>query len=154
MSFSPRLAVACGLLAGIVSGCASGNSPLPQPTTNVAGRTPDGNVVVTSEDLDRIAVESIERSLTSRVPGLMISHAPDGSIVMRLRGGSSILGNNEPLFVVDGVPVLPGPNGGLFGINARDIATIEVLKDAANTAFYGLRGSNGVILIKTKQAPQ
>lgn len=154
MSFSPRLAVACGLLAGIVSGCASGKSAASDPTTNVAGRTPDGNVIVTSDDLDRVAVESIERTLTSKVPGLMISHAPDGAIVMRIRGGSSIMGSNEPLFIVDGTPVQPGPNGGLIGINARDIASIEVLKDAANTAFYGLRGSNGVILIKTKHAPQ
>jgi iron complex outermembrane receptor protein len=64
------------------------------------------------------------------------------------------MGSNEPLYIIDGTPVLPGPNGGLIGIDARDIASIEVLKDAANTAFYGVRGSNGVILIKTKHAPQ
>jgi TonB-dependent SusC/RagA subfamily outer membrane receptor len=154
MSISPRVAVSCGLLVGLISGCASGKATRANPTADVAGRTLDGNVIVTSEDLDRIAVESIERTLTSRVPGLMISHAPDGAIVMRIRGGSSIMGSNEPLFIVDGIPVLPGPNGGLIGIDARDIASIEVLKDAANTAFYGVRGSNGVILIKTKHAPQ
>ena len=64
------------------------------------------------------------------------------------------MGSNEPLYIVDGTPVLPGPNGGLIGINPRDIASIEVLKDAGSTAFYGLRGSNGVIVIKTKHAPQ
>lgn len=154
MSLPPRVAVACCLLAGLISGCASGKSALPDPTANAAPRSPDGNVIVTSDDLDRIAVEPIERTLTSRVPGLVISHAPDGSIVIRIRGGSSIMGSNEPLYIIDGTPVLPGPGGGLSGINPRDIASIEVLKDAASTAFYGLRGSNGVILIKTKHAPQ
>ena len=154
MSISPRVAVSCGLLVGLISGCASGKPTRADPTANVGGRTPDGNVIVTSDDLDRLAVEPIERTLTSRVPGLMISHASDGAIVMRIRGGSSIMGSNEPLYIVDGTPVLPGPNGGLIGIDARDIASIEVLKDAANTAFYGMRGSNGVILIKTKHAPQ
>jgi TonB-dependent SusC/RagA subfamily outer membrane receptor len=154
MSISPRLAVSCGLLVGLISGCASGKPTRADPTANVAGRTPEGNVIVTSDDLDRLAVEPIERTLTSRVPGLMISHASDGSLIFRIRGGSSIMGSNEPLYIVDGTPVLPGPNGGLTGINPRDIASIEVLKDAGSTAFYGLRGSNGVIVIKTKHAPQ
>ena len=154
MSFSPRLALSCGLLAALLSACASGNGVRRDPTATTPGRTPDGNVIVTSEDLDRLATEPIERTLTSRVPGLVVSHASDGSLIFRIRGGSSIMGSNEPLYIVDGTPVMPGPSGGLTGINPRDIASIEVLKDAGSTAFYGLRGSNGVILIKTKHAPQ
>jgi len=60
------------------------------------------------------------------------------------------MGSNEPLYIIDDVPINPGPNGSLSGINPYDIATIEVLKDATGTAMYGVRGANGVIIIKTK----
>ncbi|MBC7791209.1 MAG: TonB-dependent receptor plug domain-containing protein, partial [Anaerolineae bacterium] len=62
--------------------------------------------------------------------------------------------SNAPLYVVDGLAIQPGPNGSLVGINPYDIETIEVLKDAASTSMYGSRGSNGVILIKTKRSRQ
>jgi TonB-dependent SusC/RagA subfamily outer membrane receptor len=55
------------------------------------------------------------------------------------------------LYVIDGVPITPGPGGSLSGINPSDIASIEVLKDAVSTTMYGSRGANGVILIKTKK---
>ena len=151
MSFSPRVAVRCGLLAGLISGCASGNAALTDPTANAAPRNPN---IVTAEDLDRTPVESIERTLAAKVPGLMISHTADGSIAIRIRGNTSIQGSNEPLYIIDGTPVLSGPGGSLTGINPKDIASIEVLKDAASTSFYGVRGANGVIVIKTKNAAQ
>ena len=150
MSFSPRMAVSCGLLAGLLSGCASGN-PAPRDPTS---RNNDGGTIVTAEDLDRTPVESIERALASKVPGVFISHTADGSIAIRIRGNSSIEGSNEPLYVIDGTPVNAGPGGSLTGINPKDIASIEVLKDATATSFYGVRGANGVIIIKTKQASQ
>jgi TonB-dependent SusC/RagA subfamily outer membrane receptor len=109
---------------------------------------------VTSEDLDRAPVEPIERALAAKVPGLLVSHAADGSITIRIRGASSNYGSNEPLYIIDGIAALPGPGGNLTGLNPRDIASIEVLKDAANMAFYGIRGSNGVIVIKTKHSDQ
>ena len=149
--FSPRVAVCCGLLAGLISGCASGNTALPDPTANAAPRNPN---MVTAEDLDRTPVESIERTLAAKVPGLMISHTADGSIAIRIRGNSSIEASNEPLYVIDGTPVNSGPGGSLTGINPKDIASIEVLKDAVSTSFYGVRGANGVIVIKTKRAAQ
>lgn len=149
MSYSPRVAVSCGLLAGLISGCASANGGFVDPILTAAPRTPDGNVIVTSDDLDRVDVEPIEQTL-AKVPGLIVSHRADGSLSIRIRGGSSIMGNNEPLYIIDGIPVVSGPGGNLTGINPRDIASIEVVKDAANLAFYGVRGSNGVIVIKTK----
>lgn len=148
MAFSPRVVVACGLLAGLISGCASGNTALPDPTAELP-RNPN---LVTAEDLDRTPNESIERTLAAKVPGLMISHTADGSIAIRIRGNSSITGSNEPLYVIDGTPVNSGPGGSLTGINPKDIASIEVLKDAVATSFYGVRGANGVIIIKTKRA--
>lgn len=150
MSFSPRVAVACGLLVGLISGCASGSSARRDPATELP-RNPN---LVTAEDLDRTANESIERTLAAKVPGLYISHTADGSIAIRIRGNSSITGSNEPLYVIDGTPVNSGPGGSLTGINPKDIASIEVLKDAIATSFYGVRGANGVIVIKTKRAAQ
>ncbi len=154
MSFSPRVAVCCGILAGLISGCASGTGALPDPTANAVPRSPNGDAIVTSDDLDRIPVEPIEKTLAAKVPGLMISHNADGSIAIRIRGATSIMGSNEPLYIIDGVPAVSGPGGRLQGINPRDIASIEVLKDAASTAFYGMRGANGVIVIKTKHNNQ
>jgi iron complex outermembrane receptor protein len=94
------------------------------------------------------------------------SGQPGGAVTVRIRGTSSIRSGNQPLYVVDGVP-LPGgsarPGGGGNGIgstpggnplnfmNPADIASIEVLKDASATAIYGSRGANGVILITTKR---
>ena len=90
---------------------------------------------------------------------------PGGATTVRIRGSSSIRSGNQPLFVVDGVPLSggsarPGGTGGDFGsdggnplsfINPNDIANIEILKDASATAIYGSRGANGVILITTKR---
>ncbi|PYO29715.1 MAG: hypothetical protein DMD73_00815 [Gemmatimonadetes bacterium] len=72
--------------------------------------------------------------------------APPSSVVTR--------GSNEPLYVIDGVEIEPGPGGSLTGINPRDIATIEVVKDPAGEAMYGVRGANGVIIIRTKRPDQ
>lgn len=90
----------------------------------------------------------------SRFPGVSITRAPDGSLAVRIRGTTSLYGSNEPLYVIDGVPVRPGPGGSLSGINPYDIESIEVLKDATATAMYGVRGANGVIVIKTKTSDQ
>ncbi len=154
MSLSPRVAVSCGMLAGLLSGCASANRPFVDPALTPAVRGPEGGTLVTSDDLDRSPVEPIERTLAAKVPGLVVSHAADGSITIRIRGVSSNYGSNEPLYIIDGTPALAGPGGNLTGINPRDIATIEVLKDAADLAFYGIRGANGVIVIRTKHSDQ
>jgi TonB-dependent SusC/RagA subfamily outer membrane receptor len=154
LSLTPLAALSGALVVGLISGCASGNAARPDPTTNIAPRDQNGGTIITAEDLDRTPVESIERTLAAKVPGLYISHTADGSIAIRIRGNSSIEGSNEPLFVIDGTPVNSGPGGSLTGINPKDIATIEVLKDAVSTSFYGVRGANGVIVIKTKRAAQ
>lgn len=89
-----------------------------------------------------------------RFPGVWVTRTPDGGIAIRIRGATSFRGGTEPLYVLDGIPIQPGPGGGLSGINPYDIASIEVLKDAASTAMYGVRGANGVIVIKTKRPDQ
>jgi TonB-dependent SusC/RagA subfamily outer membrane receptor len=110
--------------------------------------------MVTAEDLDRQPGQPIEQVLMGRFPGVTVTRAPDGGISVRIRGTTSIRGNNEPLYVIDGVAIQPGPGGSLSGINPHDIASIEVLKDPAETAVYGLRGANGVIIIRTKRPGQ
>jgi TonB-dependent SusC/RagA subfamily outer membrane receptor len=145
-SLSPRAALSCSLLLGLVVGCGprAANAPRPSPSTNST---------VTSEEIQRHAAsdEPIEKVLQGRVAGVTVSRAPDGGISVRIRGATSIYGNNEPLYVIDGIPIQPGPNGSLTGINPYDIESIQVLKDPADTAMYGARGANGVILIKTKR---
>ena len=113
-----------------------------------------GSPVVTAEDIDRQPGQPIEEILMDRFPGVTVTRAPDGTLSVRIRGTTSIRGSNEPLYVIDGVEIQPGPRGSLAGINPRDIATIEVVKDPAGEAMYGVRGANGVILIKTKRPDQ
>jgi TonB-dependent SusC/RagA subfamily outer membrane receptor len=82
-----------------------------------------------------------------------VTVTPDGRVTIRIRGQGTILGSGEPLYVIDGVPIDPGPNGALSGINPFDIETIRVLTDPASISMYGSRGANGVIVIATKEPP-
>ena len=142
---SSRFLLPLGLAALLLAGCKS--SPrTPETTTTPAPRSG-----VTSEDIQRNPGQSIEEILKGRVAGVTVTRT-DGGIAVRIRGSTSIYGNNEPLYVLDGVPITPGPGGSLTGIDPYDIESIEVLKDPADTALYGMRGANGVIVIKTKRA--
>jgi iron complex outermembrane receptor protein len=102
-----------------------------------------------AEDLEAQRVARVEEMLQGRFAGVQVARLPGGNYSIRIRGQSSIRGSGEPLVVVDGMPLLPGSLGGM---DPRDIARIEVLKDAGATAIYGSRGGNGVILITTKRA--
>lgn len=93
---------------------------------------------------------SVDQAIQGRIPGVQVTQTsaePGGGYSIRIRGTNSITAGNEPLYVVDG---LPGANP-LNSLNPADIESIEVLKDASATAIYGARGSNGVILITTRQ---
>jgi TonB-dependent SusC/RagA subfamily outer membrane receptor len=145
-SLSARALLSVGLLALVTAGCSAraGNTARPS--------SPD-NSTVTSEDIDRSggSDQSIEKVLQGRVAGVTVSRAADGGLAVRIRGVSSFYGSNEPLYVLDGTPIAPGPNGSLSGINPYDIESIKVLKDPAETSMYGMRGANGVIVITTKK---
>ena len=121
---------------------------------------------VTAQDIENLPVTSFDQALQGQVAGVHVtsgSGMPGGPVLVRIRGQTSINAGKEPLYVIDGVPVVSGSltpeqtaiYGGLLnslsGINPQDIASIEVLKDAAATAIYGSRGANGVILITTKK---
>ncbi|HEU4452966.1 MAG TPA: TonB-dependent receptor plug domain-containing protein [Longimicrobium sp.] len=112
---------------------------------------------VSEEEFNTGRVVSPEQLIRGKVPGVQVveSGEPGGGVSVRIRGGTSVNASNDPLYVVDGVPLEFG--GGLSAgrnplnfINPQDIANITVLKDAASTAIYGSRGANGVIIIETK----
>lgn len=106
---------------------------------------------LTADDLERQPDQPIERLLAGRISGVTVSQTPNGGLSVRIRGTSSLHGSNQPLYVIDGMPIQPGHDGSLHGINAYDIESIRVLKDVADTALYGVRGANGVVVITTKR---
>jgi TonB-dependent SusC/RagA subfamily outer membrane receptor len=93
----------------------------------------------------------VEELIQGRVAGARVVRLPGGGISLRLWGPSTIYGDNEPLYVLDGVPLQMTPGRGLDWINPADILRIEILKDVMATAPYGVRGANGVILITTRR---
>jgi TonB-linked SusC/RagA family outer membrane protein len=127
---------------------------------------------VKGETLNQSITTGIDQALIGRVSGItatQMSGQPGGSVSIKIRGTSSINGDTEPLYVVDGVPVtgnnanvyqmgLGAVGGGakttyspLSTINPNDIESVEILKDASATAIYGNRGTNGVVIITTKR---
>lgn len=94
------------------------------------------------------APESIDQLLAGRLSGVIVTPAPGGGIHIRMGGPTSFYGGQAPLFVVDGVAV--ETDGTLSWLDPHDIEWIQALKDPSQTAIYGVRGANGVILIKTK----
>lgn len=154
-----RLMKACSLVPFVlsftlVSACAhSGGTSPREPRTAGPLEAPLGTAV-TAEDIERTPSVPVEELMMAKFPGVWISRTSDGGISVRIRGATSLQGSNEPLYIIDGVPIQTGPNGSLTGIAPNDIASIQVLKDAAATTMYGVRGANGVIIIKTKIPPQ
>jgi TonB-dependent SusC/RagA subfamily outer membrane receptor len=103
-----------------------------------------------SDAMDGVQAPTLAAML-ARLPGVRVVNSTKlhGGIQVRIRGSSSFQGSEEPLFVLDGMPI-PSGDGQIFSIDPNIIETITVLKDAGATAIYGSRGANGVILIKTK----
>ena len=123
---------------------------------------------VTSEDFQKGVISSPEQLIQGKTAGVQIasgSGEPGSGIAIRIRGTSSVRSNNNPLFVVDGVPLPSGDTSAegsdigvgssaarnpLSFLNPNDIENISILKDASSTAIYGSRGANGVVIITTK----
>ncbi|MGE7776126.1 SusC/RagA family TonB-linked outer membrane protein [Chitinophaga sp. NPDC101104] len=123
-----------------------------------------GAIASVSGPLLRQPVSSFDQALKGAAPGVQVTQTsgqPGGGVSIRIRGGASIQGGNEPLYVIDGFPVYNNavtagtitgtPVNPLNGINPSDIETIDILKDASATAIYGSRGANGVVIITTKK---
>ncbi|MEI7662946.1 MAG: TonB-dependent receptor [Bacteroidota bacterium] len=110
------------------------------------------------KDFNQGSISSPQQAIIGKIPGVQVTTlggTPGGDAVIRIRGGSSINASNDPLVVIDGVPIdnaaTSGARGSLSMLNPDDIANYVVLKDASATAIYGSRASNGVIIITTKK---
>jgi TonB-linked SusC/RagA family outer membrane protein len=104
---------------------------------------------IKTKDIERLVVTGIDQALQGQASGVQVTQstgAPGDDIVVRIRGAGT-LGNNNPLFVIDGVPT----TGNINMFSTNDIESIEVLKDGAAAAIYGARAANGVVLITTKK---
>lgn len=115
-------------------------------------------VAVSSKDFNKGAITSPQDLMVGKSAGVMIttsSGAPGSGATIRIRGGSSLNASNDPLIIIDGVPLdnnnVSGSSNFLSFVNPNDIESFTVLKDASATAIYGSRASNGVILITTKK---
>jgi TonB-linked SusC/RagA family outer membrane protein len=121
---------------------------------------------VKAEELDSPVITSLDQALQGQAAGVVVSQSsgkPGAPVSIRIRGTTSINGTNEPLYVIDGIPIITDPSqlttgtiqgsdiNPLSSINPQDIESIQILKDASATAIYGARGANGVILINTKR---
>ncbi|GAB3022002.1 TonB-dependent receptor [Niabella terrae] len=124
-------------------------------------------VTISEKNFNKGIITNPDQLIQGKTPGVMVINntgQPGGSATVRIRGNSSIRAGNNPLFVLDGIPLSgnsarPGGSGG-FGsdggnplnyLNPEDIASIDILKDASATAIYGSRGANGVVIINTKR---
>ena len=105
--------------------------------------------VIASDDLKTTSDPDLMRSLQGKVPGMTITGtgSPSGTGTVRIRGIGSFNADQNPLYVIDGVPTTQGLNS----LNANDIESMQVLKDAASASIYGSRAANGVIIITTKK---
>ncbi len=105
---------------------------------------------ISAKDISELPVTNARQALQGRAAGVEVSQAgskPGAGPQIRIRGRRSFNASNDPLYVVDGIPL----SGGIDDINPNDITSMEVLKDASSTAIYGSRGANGVVIITTKR---
>ena len=139
------LAAACSHASGHTSSGATAHAPSPRVGQGAGARN-----VITDEQWQGTHFTRIEELIAARVAGVHVERSATG-FSLRIRGTNTVLGSTDPLVVLDGQPL---PQGGydLTLLNPADVARIEVLKDAGATAFYGMRGANGVLLITTKRA--
>ena len=105
---------------------------------------------ISAKQITEMPITNVAQALQGRVAGVDVSQSgskPGSTPTIRVRGRRSFRASNDPLYVVDGIPI----SGGYEDLNPNDVASMEILKDATATAIYGARGANGVILITTKR---
>jgi len=121
-----------------------------------------GNIArISGSEIASIPLPSIDAALQGKAAGVFVTSSSGKlgqAVTVRVRGASSISGGNEPLYVVDGIPITNGDQGNYGGatnpladLNPNDIESLEVLKDASAAAIYGARAANGVVLVTTKK---
>jgi TonB-dependent SusC/RagA subfamily outer membrane receptor len=150
------LAASCAALAALLlAGCGSKAPPEAAPDPDAVevgyGTLPREGLTgsvgsISTEQLDQRRVSRVEELIQGRVAGVQVNRVPGGGYSV------TIMGDGEPLYVIDGVPIRSGSGGSVLdGISPSDVARIDVLKDGASAAIYGVQGANGVILITTRR---
>lgn len=160
-----RRAICFGFAVALAAGCGPVSprleTPAPRDEVSVGygtqrQRDVTGAVTSVSPTEADARAPRVEDLLRARVPGLEVLPLSNGSYTLRIRGRHSLSGgatDDEPLLVIDDLPVQAGAvSSTLAGLAPRDVARIDVLKDAASTTIYGSRGANGVIIITTRRA--
>ena len=148
------LAILACALPGAFAACGTSGAPSTTPRPERAPREQTAGAVstVTAADLGVTRAARVEELLMARVPGLEVMRDGGGDYRLRIRGSRSFYGSDEPLLVIDGMPIRQGGmSRALMGIHPADVARIDVLKDAAAASSYGVLGANGVILITTRK---
>lgn len=137
------MAIVSGLL---LLACSRPTNTSP-PAPRAAPPNPQANVINADEDA-RAGSKSLDQLMQGRISGVTVYSAPGGGIIVRFAGPTSFYSGQEPLFVIDGVPT-EVQRGTLSWLSPHDVESIRALK-GADAAIYGVRGSNGVIVIRTK----
>ncbi|HEU4474304.1 MAG TPA: TonB-dependent receptor plug domain-containing protein, partial [Gemmatimonadales bacterium] len=132
--------------------------------TQIRGELASAISSVKAEDLAGQPISSVDGALQGKAPGVQVvqnAGNPGNAVSVRVRGAASVSASNDPLYVIDGVPMISGDisqlgAGGqgvaaISGLSLDEVESVDVLKDAAAAAIYGSRGSNGVVLITTKR---
>ena len=127
-------------LFAVYAGCSGSEASRERTETNT----------VTGDEARRTPTVRLADLIQQRVPGITLSETADGRIKVRMRGVNSFTAETQPLFVVDDIPLDPEPDGTLPGVTVHEIESIKVYKDPVDTSRWGMRGSNGVIVVKTK----
>ena len=141
--YPTRVLPAVTVVAGIVVAC-SHRSQLERPA-GVPPPPPPASM--RGDETARQDATTIDQLLAGRISGVTVTSAPGGGLIVRMGGPTSFYGSQAPLFVIDGVPT--ETDGTLTWLSPRDVESIRVLK-GADAVIYGVRGANGVIVIKTK----
>ena len=119
---------------------------------------------VKAESIEKAPIASFDKAIQGRASGVQVTASngiPGGNVNMRIRGRTSISAGNQPLYIIDGVPMTSGDNSNLTtssnslaGLNPNDIESIDILKDAGSSSIYGAQAANGVVLITTKKGKE
>jgi TonB-linked SusC/RagA family outer membrane protein len=124
-------------------------------------KSTDAVAKVSSKDIEQIPVATVQNALVGKLAGVQITQTNgkvEGGLSIRVRGAASISAGKEPLYVLDGIPLVTtnesgngAPTNPLLTLSPNEIESIDVLKDASSAAIYGARGANGVVIITTKK---
>jgi TonB-dependent SusC/RagA subfamily outer membrane receptor len=154
---TPAHACVVALAIAAASACSAGRAGPRLTASSDSDEAPASPAHTASDshvgrDQSNQSYSRIEELIEGRASGVRVLRGQDGSFRLQIRGVSSPAGHNDPLVVIDGTPATEfRPGSALASLNPQDVVRIDVLKDAASTAFYGMRGANGVIVITTRQ---